>query len=51
MRCNHCGSTGGSERTVDFRERDACTLTLCDACVRDFERDDTVLSVRTIATQ
>lgn len=51
MRCNHCGSTGGSERTVDFRERDACTLTLCDACVRDFERDDTVLSVRIIAAQ
>lgn len=51
MRCNHCGSTGARERTVDFRSSDRCALTLCETCVRDFERDETVVNVRSIAAQ
>lgn len=51
MRCSHCGTTGGTERTVRFQGERRSTLTLCDECVRDFERDETVVDVRTPATQ
>jgi hypothetical protein len=39
------------ERTVNFRSKDRCTLTLCETCVRDFERDETVVNVRSFAAQ
>jgi len=37
---------GGNERTVDFRNTRRSHLALCEDCVQDFERDETVLEVR-----
>lgn len=33
------------DQRVNFRSERLCELTLCEACVRDFEHDDTVVAV------
>ena len=45
MRCNHCGAPDGRDQRVNFQRNRLCELTLCEDCVRDFERDDTVVAV------
>lgn len=45
MRCNHCGAPDGRDQRVNFQRNRLCELTLCDDCVQEFERDDTVVAV------
>jgi hypothetical protein len=45
MRCNHCGAPDGRDQRVNFRRERLCTLTLCESCVREFQREDTVVDV------
>lgn len=45
MRCNHCGAPDGRDQRVNFQSKRLCELTLCEDCVRDFQREDTVVAV------
>lgn len=48
MRCNHCGSAGGTERRVRFTDAESTDLVLCPDCITEFEREDSVASVHTL---
>ncbi len=49
MRCNHCGTPDATPCLVNFNRTDRTELTLCDGCVQDFKRDDSVTNIHTPA--